>query len=67
MLLRWSFIFYSAQGLLRELSSICETEGVYRSTTLPTSAGEVGTTPSTARSVLRLTVKVTLRPAAKSG
>ena len=39
----------------------------YRSTTLPTSAGEVGTTPSTAWSVLRLTVKVTLRPAAKSG
>ena len=51
----------------RELPSICETEGVYRSTTLPTSAGEVGTTPSTARSVLRLTVKATLRPAAKSG
>ena len=51
----------------RELSSICETEGVYRSTTLPTSAGEAGTMPRTALSVLRWTVKVTLRPAAKSG
>ena len=51
----------------RELSSVCETEGVYRSTTLPTSAGEAGTMPRTALSVLRWTVKVTLRPAAKSG
>lgn len=39
----------------------------YRSTTLPTSAGEAGTMPRTALSVLRWTVKVTLRPAAKSG
>ena len=39
----------------------------YRSTTLPASAGEAGTMPRTALSVLRWTVKVTLRPAAKSG
>ena len=39
----------------------------YRSTTLPTSAGVVGTGPRAASSVLRRTVKMALRPAAKSG
>ena len=54
----------AAQNNVQQLFSI---SFYYRSTTLPTSAGDVGTAPSDTSSAARCTVKVTLRPDAKSG